>query len=150
MLKCDMLCNSVRAAFCGCTVHTSRRLARGFFSKQPKPVLTLRKKIHQSPKNVENSKSSSSTGFGPTLTMMTKLFAGWPGTVCRTCNLFSGQLRSRILHCPQFCCPSSFCICRKNPMFRILNSFSSCSGVDVLLQGDPVVQYFVEFFPHHG
>ena len=35
-------------------------------------------------------------------------------------------------------------------MFRILNSFSSCSGVDVLLQGDPVVRYFVVLFPRHG
>ena len=43
---------------------------------------------------------------------MTKLFAGWPAsltqmsagflaTVCRTYNLFSGQRRSRVLHCPQ-------------------------------------------------
>ena len=62
--------------------------------------------------NVENSKCSSSTGFGPTLTTMTKLLASWPAiltkmsagftaTVCRTSNLFSGELRSRILRFPQ-------------------------------------------------
>ena len=51
-------------------------------------------------------------GLVPTLTTMTKLFAGWPAillqmsagspaTLCRTSNLFSGQLRSRILRYPQ-------------------------------------------------
>ena len=32
-------------------------------------------------------------------------------------------------------------------MLRILNSLSSCSDADVLLQGDPVVQYDVVFSP---
>ena len=81
---------------------------------QPKPVLTLSKKMtsRQGLKNAENSNYSSSIWFGSTLTMMTKLFAGWPtivtklsagfpATVCRTSNLFSGQLRSRVLRCPQ-------------------------------------------------
>ena len=84
-----------------------------FFSSQPKPVLTLRKITdRQGLKNAENSNCSSSTGFGTRLTMMTKLIAGWaailtklsagfPATVCRTSYLFSGQLRSRILRCPQ-------------------------------------------------
>ena len=46
------------------------------------------------------------------LTTMTKLFAGWPailtklsagssGNLCRTFNLFSGQLRSHIHRCPE-------------------------------------------------
>ena len=84
------------------------------FSRQPKPVQTLRKiKSRQDLENAENSNCSSSTGLGPTLTTMTKLFAGWPAsltqmsagfttTVCRTSNLFSGQRRSRILRCLQF------------------------------------------------
>ena len=37
-----MLCNFVRACIGVCTVHTSRRLAGGFFSKEAKPVLTPR------------------------------------------------------------------------------------------------------------
>ena len=80
-----------------------------FFSRQPKPVLTLGKITNrQGLKNAENSNCSSSTGFGPTLTTMTKLFASWPeiltklsagfsATLCRTSNLFSGLPRSRIL-----------------------------------------------------
>ena len=51
--------------------------------------------------NAENSKRLSSNGFGPNLTTMTKLSAGFSATVCRTSNLFSGQLRSHILRCPQ-------------------------------------------------
>ena len=35
------------------------------------------------------------------LTTMTKLSAGFPAILCRTSNLFSGQLRSHILRCPQ-------------------------------------------------
>ena len=37
----------------------------------------------------------------------------------------------------------SFCIYCENPMLRILNSFSSCSDADVLLQGASVVQHCV-------
>ena len=66
----------------------------------------------QGMKNTENSNCSSSNKFGPNLTTMTKLFAGWPAsltklsagfraTLCRTSNLFSGQPRSHILRCPQ-------------------------------------------------
>ena len=40
---------------------------------------------------------------------------------------------------------SSFRICCKNPILCNLNSFGSCGGVDVRLQGDPVVQYDVVF-----
>ena len=84
------------------------------FSIKPKPVLTLRKEftIRQGMRNAENSNCSSSIGFGPTLTTMTKLFASWPAiltnssasipaTVGRTSNLFQGQPRSHILRCPQ-------------------------------------------------
>ena len=64
--------------------------------------------IRQDLENAENSNRSSSTGFDPTLTTMTKLLAGWPAsltqmyagfsaTVCRISNLFSGQRLSRIL-----------------------------------------------------
>ena len=42
---------------------------------------------------------------------------------------------------------SSFRFCCKNPIVRYLNSLSSGSRVDVLLQGDPVVQYDVVFSP---
>ena len=44
---------------------------------------------------------------------------------------------------------SSFSICRKNPIFRNLDSFSPRSFVDVLLQGDPVVQHDVVFSPSY-
>ena len=55
-----------------------------FFSRQPKPVLTLRKMTNrQGLKNAENSNCSSSSGFGPTLTTMTKLFAGWPAILTK-------------------------------------------------------------------
>ena len=72
-----------------------------FFSRELKPVLTLRKKFtsRQGSENAENSNCSSSTGFGPTLTTMTNLFGSWPAiltklsagfpaTVCRTSSLF--------------------------------------------------------------
>ena len=42
---------------------------------------------------------------------------------------------------------SSFRFCCKNPIIRNLNSLSSGSSVDVLLKGDPVVQYDVVFSP---
>ena len=83
-----------------------------FFSKQPKLVPSLRKifTTRQFLKNAENSNCSSSTGFGPTLTTMTKRLASWPAiltkmsasftaTLCGTSHLFSGQLRSHILRC---------------------------------------------------
>ena len=55
-----------------------------FFSKQPKPVLTLRKITNrQGLKNAESRNCSSSNGFGPTLTTMTKLSASWPAISCR-------------------------------------------------------------------
>ena len=107
-----MLCHSARAVFFACTVHTLRRLV-GCFSKQPKTVLTQRKiTSRQGLENAENSHCSSSTGFGPSLTTMTKLLAGRPAiltkmpasfstTVCRTSNLFLGLRRSSILPCLQ-------------------------------------------------
>ena len=48
------------------------------------------------------------------------------------------------------CLLRTFCIYRENPMFRILNSLSSCSDVDVLLHGDSVVQHYVMFSPYDG
>ena len=98
----------------GCPVHLPHRLAGGFFSRQPKPVLTMRKiSTCQDLKSAENSNCSSSTGFGPTLTTMTKLLAGWPAittklsagfpaTLCRISNLCSGQRRSQGLRGLQF------------------------------------------------
>ena len=86
-----------------------------FFSKQPKPVITLRK-IHQSSGLEECTEFQLHVfhWFGPTLTKMMKLVGPRvcrrclrlqvsPATVCRISNLFSGQLRSRILRCPLIC-----------------------------------------------
>ena len=42
------------------------------------------------------------------------------------------------------------CIYRENPQLRIFNSLSACSGVDVLLHGDSVVQHYVVFFQTCG
>ena len=117
---------------CGCSVHTTVGWLEVFFSRQPKPVLTLRKNFtsRQGLKNAENSNWSPSNGFGPNTTTMTKLFAAWPtiltklsaffpATLCRTSNLFSGQPRSHILRCRQIVvlcavlfvdCEAWFCI----------------------------------------
>ena len=143
-----------------------------FFSRQPKPVLTLRKK--------------SSNGFDPNAMTMTKLSAGFTATPCRTSNLFFGSTAQSYFSLPSNCCPvrcltggsifflgpcqvlvaqsfafsfrlskvssliewllTSFCIYRENPMHRILNSCSSCGDVDVPLQGDSVVQHHVPCF----
>ena len=93
-------------------VHCSHLPSVGwrFFSRQPKPVPTMRRiTTCQNLKNAENSNCSSSTGFGLPLTTMTKLLAGWPASltqmsagfpataVCRISNLCSGQPRSRTL-----------------------------------------------------
>ena len=83
----------------------------GAFSRQPKLVLTLRKILVVGAWRMLRIPIAS-TGFGPTLTTMTKLFARWSSiltkmsagfsaTVSRTSNLFSGQRRSRILRCLQ-------------------------------------------------
>ena len=112
-MKCDhavQLCTCcILWVYCSHTPSVGWR----FFSRQPKPVLTLGKiTSRQSLKNADNSICSTFTGFGPTLTTMTKLFASWPAiltklsagfpaTVCRTSNLLLGQLRGRILRCPQ-------------------------------------------------
>ena len=123
-----VLCNSVRAVFV-CVLFTPLRPSVGwrFFTRQPKPVLTLRMKftIRQSVRNGEISNCSSSNGFGPTLMTMTKLFAiltnlsaNFPTTVCGTFNLFHGHPRSHILRCPQsgvlfavFCCLRGMSLC---------------------------------------
>ena len=65
----------------------------------------------QTMKNAENSNSSSSNGFGPTLTTMTKLSAGWPATLTKWSAGFTATLaepptysrspRSHILRCPR-------------------------------------------------
>ena len=97
-----MLCNSVGAVFVGVLFTPHPSVGWRVFSRQPKPVLTLRKITNrQGLKNAENSNCSSSTGFGPNLTTMTKLFAGITATLYRTSNMFSGQLRSHFLRCPE-------------------------------------------------
>ena len=46
-MKCDhVVCNSVRAVFVGCTVHTFPVGWLEVLSKEPKPVLTLKKNRH--------------------------------------------------------------------------------------------------------
>ena len=108
MVKCDHAVCKLYVLYVWCTVHTSPRLAGGFsLSRQQKPVRTMRKiTTCQDLKSAENSNCSSSTGFGPTLTTMTKLLASWPAsltqmsagfpaTVCGISNLCSGQRRSQ-------------------------------------------------------
>ena len=105
-----MLCNSVRAVFVG--VLFTHPVEVFLQATETCPNSEKKFTSRQGLKNAENSNCSSSSGFGPALTTMTKLSAGWPATltklsasfpttVCRTSNLFSGQLRSRILRCPQ-------------------------------------------------
>ena len=48
-------------------------------------------------KNAEDSTYSSYSGFDPILTTMTKRWAGFPATLCRTSIQFQDQPRSRIL-----------------------------------------------------
>ena len=73
-----MLCNSVRAVFVG-AVFTSPVGWLEVFLQATETCPNSEKKItsRQGLKNAENSNCSSSNGFGPTLTTMTKLFAGW-------------------------------------------------------------------------
>ena len=110
-MKCDHAVQLCTCCIFGCTVHTPRRLAVGFspgnrYLSLPCEKITNRHSL----KNAENSNCSSSNGFGPTLTTITKLSAGWPATLtklsagfpatlCRTSNLFWGQPRSHILRC---------------------------------------------------
>ena len=84
-MKCDHAVQLCACCICGCTVHTLPSVDWRFFSRQPKPVLTLRKKNtnRQGLKNAENSNCSSFNGFGPTLTTMTKLSASWPTTLTK-------------------------------------------------------------------
>ena len=106
-------CSRVRAVFVGVLfTHPVGWLEVYLQATETCPNSEKKSPVVRGLKNAENSNCSSSIWFGPTLTMMTKLFAGWPAiltklsagslaTVCRTSNLFSGQLRSRILCCPQ-------------------------------------------------
>ena len=89
-------------------VYCSHPLSVGwrFFSRQPKPVLTVRKiTTCQDLKSAENSICLSSTGFGPRWRRWRsclqvgprawQMSAGFPATVCRISNLCSGQRRSQ-------------------------------------------------------
>ena len=195
-----MLCNSVRAVFVGVLFTHPVGWLEVFLQATETCPNSEKFTCRQGMKNAENSKCSSYNGFGPTLTTMTKLFAGLPATLtilsagfsatlCRTFSLFSGQPRSHVVRCPQivvlfvvlfvdceewlcillgslpvafsfrlskvgslieWLLRSSFCFYRENPIIRNLNSFSSCSGVDVLLHGDSVVQHYLVFFPPYG
>ena len=100
-MKCDMLCNSVRAVFVGVLFTLPVGWLEVFLQATETRPNSEKNKFtsRQGLENAENSNCSSSTGFGPTLTTMTKLLAGLPAPVCRTSNLFSGQRRSRILRC---------------------------------------------------
>ena len=103
-MKFDYAVHLYTCCICGCTVHTPRRLDGGFLQatetcpNSKKEITTC-----QDLKNAEKFQLLvSSTGFGPTLTTMTKLLAGWPAiltqmsagfpaTVCRFSNLCSGH-----------------------------------------------------------
>ena len=115
VMKCDYGVQLCTCCICGCTVHSPRRLAGGFLSRQPKPVLTLWKN-HQSSgleecwefqllvfhwvwSHVDDDDEAVCSAGWPAI--LTKLSASLTATVCRTSNLFSGQLRSRVLRCPQ-------------------------------------------------
>ena len=160
---------------------------------------------NQTMKNAENSDSPSFNGFGPTLTKMTMLSAGWPATLTKlsagfprpfaepptysrvnraviffvALKLVSFSLSylftarngpvfilgpCQVLVVQSFAfsfrlskvrsliewLQRSLCNQRGNPMLRILNSFSFWGDMDVLLQSDSVVQYYVVFFPRYG
>ena len=107
-----MLCNSARVVFVGVLFTPPVDWLEVF--RQPTVTCPNSENFtnRQGLKNAENSICSSSNGFGPTLTMMTKLFASWPAkltklsagfpaTLGRTSNLFQGQPRSHIPRCPQ-------------------------------------------------
>ena len=108
-----MLCNSVRAVFVGVLFALPVGWLEVFLqATETCPNSEKNSTNRQGLENAENSNCSSANGFGPTLTTMTKLFAGWPAiltkmsagfpaTVCGTSNLFSGQRRTRILRCLQ-------------------------------------------------
>ena len=158
-------CNFVRAVFLGVLFTHPPSVIWMFFSKQPKLVPSLRKifTTRQFLKNAENSNCSSSTGFGPTLTTMTKRLASWPAiltkmsanftaTLCGTSFLFSGQLRSHILRCPRIVLFAVLLVdCEEWFVFflgpckvarrRIVCILFSLGDVDVLLQRDSVVQH---------
>ena len=113
-MKCDYaVCNSVRAVFMGVLFTPSVGWLEVFLqATETCPNCVKKITTCQDLKNAENSNCSSSTGFGPTLTTVTKLLAGWPAiltqmsagfpaTVCRTSNLFYGQPRGHLHRCPQ-------------------------------------------------
>ena len=52
---------------------------------------------NQTMKNAENSNCLSSNGYGPTLTTMTKLSAGWPATLTQLSAGFSATLALELL-----------------------------------------------------
>ena len=111
-----------------------------FFLQATETCPDSEKKItsRQGMKNAENSNCSSSTGFGPTLTTMTKLLASWPAsltqmsagftaTVSAISNLCSGQRRSqglRGLHIVAFDCEEYLCI--------LVGFFARCSSCNRL------------------
>ena len=136
VIKCDHAVQLCTCSVCGCTEATETCPNSG---KQNFPK-------RQGLKNTKNSKYSSSSGFGPTLTMMTKLFAGWPAiptklsagfpaTVCRTPNLFPGQLRCRILRCLQSVVLfASLCLLRIMALYScwVLAKCTSCNRLHSL------------------
>ena len=79
-----MLCNSVRAVFVGVLFTPPVGWLEVFLqATETCPNSEILFTNRQGLKNAENSNCSSSTGFGPTLTTMTKLFAGWPAILTK-------------------------------------------------------------------
>ena len=152
VVKCDYaVCNSVRAVFVGVLFTLQLEVLLQATETCPNSEkITNRQDLE----HAENSNCSSSTGFGHTLTTMTKLSAGFTATVCRTSNLFSGQRRSRILRGLQIVAlfaawaksgrwlsgswvpPSEFAVRIQIFAIWILSALRSLG--DVRLQGDPV------------
>ena len=102
------MCNSVRIVFVGLLFTPPVGWLEAFLQATETCPNSEKLTIRQDLENAENSNCSSSTGFGPKLTTMTKLLASWPAsltqvsagfpaTVCRTSYLFSGRRRSRSL-----------------------------------------------------
>ena len=85
-MKCDHAVQLCTCCICPCIVRLPSVDWR-FFSRQPQTCLNSDKKItsRQGLKNAENSNCSSSNGFGPTLTTMTKPSAGWTSILTNLC-----------------------------------------------------------------
>ena len=93
------LCNFVGAVFCGCAIHTLPSVGWRFLSRQPKPVLTLRKIINrQAWRMLRIPSARRPLGLVPRwrrwrscwqvgFAILTKLSAGF-ATLCRTSKLF--------------------------------------------------------------